>query len=235
MTQRHFSIPSALGLTILFVTASAFSDDITLTLIPASGNVSGPPGSTVGWGYTITNNTAEWIQTMNVSADPFQHGTPDATIFDFPAVAPDSFVTLDFSLVGNASCAFPPCGLYELIWDSTAPLGFKNSGAFIVSSDFFSAQPGTPGATDLGSAPDASATYSATVSGVPEPSSLFLLISGLGVSVLRIKRRTWPGQGVKKSCGSPQRHGDADQDTNRNPRALWVAYGATVPPPGTCG
>jgi hypothetical protein len=191
MTRRHFSILLALGLTILCVTASAFADDTTLTLIPASGDVSGPPGSTVGWGYTITNNTAEWIQTMNVSAHPFQNGTPNL-IFDFPAVAPDGSVTLDFSLVATPSCVSPPCGLYELTWDSGAPKAFTNSGTFTVSSDFFSGNPSTPGSVDLGPAPDASAAYSATVSSTgvsPEPSSLLLLVSGLGVLAFRIRKR----------------------------------------------
>jgi len=191
MTRRHLSILLAFGLIVLFVTASAFADDITLTLIPANGNVSEHPGSTVGWGYTITNNTAEWIQTTNVSADSFQHGTPDATIFDFPAVAPDGSVTLGFSLVATASCAFPPCGFYEVTWDSAAPIGFVNNGTFTMSSDFYSAQPGTPGAMNLGPAPNASAAYSATVNGVvPETSSLFLLISGLGVLAFRVRKRT---------------------------------------------
>jgi len=170
------------------VTASGFADSITLTLIPATGNVSGPAGSTVGWGYTITNNTAEWIQAMNISSDPFQNGTPNV-IFDFPAVAPDSSVTLDFSLVTTAECAFPPCGMYELTWDSTAPGGFANNGTFTVSSDFYDQNPANPGAVDLGPAPDASAAYSASVtsSAVPEPSSLLLLVSGLGVGALVLR------------------------------------------------
>jgi len=142
MTRHQNSMLAALVLAVLFVAASGFGDDISLTLIPASGNVSGPLGSTVGWGYTITNNTAGWIQTMNVSSDPFQNGTPNV-IFDFPAVAPDGSVTLDFSLVATPSCASPPCGLYELTWGSGAPKGFTNSGMFTVSSDFFSGNPST--------------------------------------------------------------------------------------------
>ncbi len=184
MKRVSFRWVLILALVAFAATGSGFADDITLTLIPGSGNVSGPAGSTVGWGYTITNNTAEWIQAMNLSSDPFQNGTPNV-IFDFPAVAPDSSVTLDFSLVAIAECALPPCGIYELIWDSTAPGGYVNSGTFTVSSDYFDQNPANPGAVDLGPAPDASAAYSATVSSstVPEPPTTVLLVTcliGLG-------------------------------------------------------
>jgi hypothetical protein len=190
MRKRYGSVRLVLTVGILLGAAPAFGDEVTLTLVPASGSVAGPPGSTVGWGYTITNNTAEWIQTMSLSSDPFLGGTPNQ-IFDFPAVDPDSSVTLNFSLTATASCAFPPCGLYELTWDSMAPQGLTTGGTFTIASDFFSAQPGTPGATDLGPAPDENAAYSATVSSttvIPEPSSLILLLTCLGVLLLRINR-----------------------------------------------
>src|SRR5271166_6249939 len=164
---------------VVLVSVSAFADDIALTLLPLNGDVSGPPGSTVGWGYTLTNNTALWIQAEAVSSDAFLNGSPNQ-IFDFPAIAPGSFVTLDFSLVVTGFCSFPPCGLYSLAWDFTAPVGFVNSGTFIVSSDFYSGDPNS-GGTDLGPAPDVSAAYSATVAGsaVPEPASLVLMVSGI--------------------------------------------------------
>jgi len=174
---------------VLSLASFAVADDIALTLIPLSGDISGPAGSTIGWGYTITNNTALWIQTEAVSSDPFLNGTP-SVIFDFPAVAPGSFVTQDFSLVVTGLCSFPPCGLYSLTWDTTAPVGFVNSGTFIVSSDFYSCDPSDPTCFDLGPAPDASAAYSATVTGstVPEPTSLLLILSGVGAVGRRSKR-----------------------------------------------
>ena len=144
-----------LTMVILSLSASVLADDIALTLLPLSGDIAGPAGSTIGWGYTLTNNTALWIQTESVSSDAFLNGTPNL-VFDFPAVAPGTFVTLDFSLVVTGLCTFPPCGLYSLTWDTTAPVGFVNSGTFIVSSDFYDGDPNN-GGNDLGPAPDASA------------------------------------------------------------------------------
>ena len=78
------------GAALLLAATAGFADTITLALVPASGNVSGPPGSTVGWGYTITNNSSDRIQTQNITAGVFLDGTPNV-IFDFPAVAPGRF------------------------------------------------------------------------------------------------------------------------------------------------
>jgi len=201
--KRYELLLLALTLGVLPGVEPSFSAPITLTLIPSGGSVTGPAGSTVGWGYTLTNTTAEWIQPISLSSDPFQHGVPNP-VFDFPAVAPNNSVTLDFSLTATASCGFPPCGLYELTWDSTAPLGFTNTGIFTVASDFFSAEPGTPGAADLGPAPDATAAYSATASLSPEPGTFALI--GVTLACLGVvrRRRSCAYQGgaspKKRSC-----------------------------------
>jgi hypothetical protein len=141
-------------------------------------------------GYTLTNDTALWIQPMGVSAGAFLNGTPNL-IFDFPAVAPNSFVTLDFSLMPTGSCASPPCGFYELTWDNDAPPGFENDGTFTIVSDYYSCDPSQPGCNDLGSAPDVNADYSASVSGgsIPEPSTVYVLISGLAGMASMLSRR----------------------------------------------
>ena len=161
---------------VLVAIKPAFADDLTLSLLPAS-DISGPAGSTIGWGYSITNNTLNWVETDNLNAGIFLNGTP-ASAFDFPILAPMSVVTEEFSSVATGSCSAPPCGLYELTWDSGAPVGFVNSGTFTVSADYFDGDPNDPSSTDLGPAPDMTADYSATVSSpgsVPEPSALMLL------------------------------------------------------------
>lgn len=181
-----------LAVAVLLFSVASFADDVTLTLIPASGGVSGPAGSTVGWGYTITNNTSNWLETLSLDAGSFTDGTPNL-IFDFPTVAPNSSVTETFSSVTNLSCVSPPCGLYEFTWDSNASAGTVNSGTFNLSSEYFNGDPSNPASIDLGPAPDASIEYSVTANSVgitPEPGTLILIATGICTLVLS-RRRKW--------------------------------------------
>ena len=44
----------------------------TASTLPPDGVVSGPAGSTVGWGYHIENDNLEhWLVLTGISADPF--------------------------------------------------------------------------------------------------------------------------------------------------------------------
>jgi hypothetical protein len=162
----------------------------TLTLIPADGNLAGPPGSTLGWGYTIENDSDHFLQPMDLSAGVFAEGVPDS-IFDFPVLAPHTSLSVIFSNVVTSACAAPPCGLFELVWSPMAVPGFSVSGMFVVRSEYFSAPPDNPDAIDLGPAADLSAPYTATVTGsttaAPEPS--MAVLAGVGLMVLSLCRR----------------------------------------------
>ena len=179
-----YSLPVLVGL-VLIASGAAQADTYTFTAVPA--DVSGPAGSTVGWGYSITNqSTADWLVPTDLSAGVFENGTPES-LFDFPAVAPGVTVTVDFDFDPVS-----PVGLYELTWDATAPAGFVDSGSFDLQAEWWDNDPAANGNL-LGDAPEVSAAYSATVSGslsVPEPSSLGLcvLIAGL-VSAKKVKDR----------------------------------------------
>jgi hypothetical protein len=82
----------------------------SLTLTPGP-SIQGNPGDTIGWGY-ITNNSADFLLPLTLDAGPFPSGFTPLNIFDFPEVAPNSTVTLDFSTIVTGTCPSPPCGIY---------------------------------------------------------------------------------------------------------------------------
>jgi hypothetical protein len=172
---------TAVGLA--FFPQLAISDSFTFTTLPANGNVAGAAGSVVGWGYSITNQSAaDWLVTTNLTADPFQNGNP-TLLFDFPFLAPGQTVTESF----NPASSF---GLYELAWNSNAPANSVNSGNFVLSAQWWTGDPTGTGVL-IADATDVSAPYSASVGSstvVPEPSSFLLLISAAAVFAFCLPR-----------------------------------------------
>lgn len=160
--RRSRSAPLAFLPLALVASATAWADTYSFTALP--NDVAGPAGSTVGWGYTISNQSStSWLVVTALSAGIFDHGTPNY-VFDFPDIAPGASVTASFDAVGLA-------GLYEFTWDASAPAGFVNSGFFILSAQWWDGDP-LAGGNFLTDALDESAAYSATVLGspsVPEP------------------------------------------------------------------
>ena len=63
-----------MGILILMITTSAHAlpciEDWCFDTIPDSGDIAGPAGSTIGWGYTITNpDPVNWLSFVAVGAD----------------------------------------------------------------------------------------------------------------------------------------------------------------------
>jgi hypothetical protein len=170
------------GLALITCIPSLYADSFTYTfeLIPENGVIEGLPGSTIGWGYQIENkDDTKWLSPSSLAAGTFINATPGA-IFDFPVLAPGATLSVPFDGI---------YGLYEISWDLTAPVGFVNSGSFIVSADWYDGDPASEG-NFLQPASDQTVNYSATVAGsqvpVPEPASVLLIASGLiGCAVLR--------------------------------------------------
>ena len=119
---------------LIALTSPLAADSISFSLLPSSGQVSGSPGTVVGWGYTITNNSAaDWFVSTDLNSDSFLHGAL-TLLFDFPELAPGATVTESFDPAKGI-------GLFELLWDKSAPSGFVNAGDFVLSGQWWDGDP----------------------------------------------------------------------------------------------
>src|SRR5215475_12450106 len=117
---------------VFLVSQSSFAsaDSFTLDTVPSGGTISGSAGSTIGWGYSITNQSqTNWLVTSILNSDLFLNGRP-VSIFDFPLVAPGQTVSMAFDPLNNL-------GLFELKWDTAAPVGFLNTGSFVLGAEWW--------------------------------------------------------------------------------------------------
>jgi hypothetical protein len=153
--------------TLLAAVAPVMTADIyDFSVLHNSGAITGVTGSSIGWGYSIHNESSSlWLVTTELDSGVFQHGTPDL-LFDFPAIASATTVTVPFDVVKGA-------GLAELTGDSSAPGGFSNSGNFVLSADWWSGDPLGAG-RDLFAAPASVQSYVASVA-TPEPATIALI------------------------------------------------------------
>jgi hypothetical protein len=166
-----------------------YGDPLTYTfaLIPADGDIVGAPNSTIGWGYTLQNqDTTDWLVVTTLNAAPFLFATPEASVFDFPILAPGADLSVPFDPIAMT-------GLYGLTWDQNVANGFVNNGLFVLTLDWWSDDP-FAGGIFLQSAPDATASYSATA--VPEPSTAALCT--VLVLMVKMRKRLWRLSGIYK-------------------------------------
>jgi hypothetical protein len=183
----------AVSLILAAPTVRADGDSLTFTLIPA--DVSGPAGTTVGWGFTITNTstTTDYLDISGIDSDLFAstNGTPDASIFLFPNLAPAQSITQVYDPLDGL-------GLFQFTWNSGVAVGTMETGQFRLLGAFcdptidqFCAEDDSVTSTVL-----ATGMYSATVTGssgapISEPSASLLLISGLlGVALCTYRWKT---------------------------------------------
>jgi hypothetical protein len=184
----------AIGAVMLMASAAGAPASAVIALSPPDGAISGAPGSTVGWGFTLTNG-ADWVSIDSVTTEnetsPLGGVSGGFTSYmdllgglSNGVTAPGKTWTLAFS-PGN-----PGTGLGQYAIDPSTPSGASDSGDFLIFYDEFSADPNTCGSCYIdtlqlfdsnGNAP--AFTIDVPASAVPEPALTMLMI--LGVVVLR--------------------------------------------------
>ena len=166
--------------TLLVAAAPSWAAEIyTFSLLPESGQVGGAPGTTVGWGYMLENQSTDyWLVTDGLDPGSFVFGTPQV-LFDFPMLAPGASVTVPFD-AGTLT------GLFALTWDASAPLGTIESGSFLLEAQWWDGDPLAGGTLAFAATPS-SLPYQAVVT--PEPTTTGLLGLGLLGVGLGLRRR----------------------------------------------
>lgn len=174
---------------LLVIGPGARADSVTFLAVP--GAVSGPAGSTVGWGYSITNNSStDYLDITSIDSDLFlaADGTADASIFNFPNLAPGQTVVQAYDPTDSL-------GLFQFAWNAGVPAGttetgvFTLYGAFCAPTDPFCADDLSVASTALGSTPY-SATVAANSSTLSETSGSWLL--AVGLALVGVAGRRWP-------------------------------------------
>lgn len=160
----------------------------TLTLDPPGGAISGTPGATVGWGFTLTN-TMDYLVISSASFTPTTAlGTfADFSAFNFFVVGPAP----DSTSVSQAFDAPSQRGIGSFSIDAAALVGTVASGQIAVTYDLYSVSPNDPlfdPDTD-GLSFGNTLAVNASVSVVPEPEIALLLAAGLIVLYGAHRRR----------------------------------------------
>jgi len=188
-------------LSILTIAAAAFLSfgavapaAAVLNLDPLSGAISGPAGSSVGWGFTLTNPTDFAV----VTSSNFCLGTSGITSLCISPVLgtySDQIAT-NYTIAGqNPENPVVTGQLGTFLIDAGAPVGSADVGQLVLTYDLYSVDPlagNFDPTTDLISAGNflsdsASVSVISGASVAPEPSSLPLIaLAGIAWILWRI-------------------------------------------------
>jgi hypothetical protein len=166
------------GLLLAARPADADSIDFTAT---ASAPVSSP-GTTVGWSYSITNNTSNILVATGLDAGNFNPNSgiiDTGSLFDFPIIAPDSMVAQPYDPINFT-------GLAQFTWSVTAPPGTVESGQFFL--DLYTSDANGDPLAFFGTFNTPFSISTPNIIPAPEPGSLILLASGLLGLLLLLRR-----------------------------------------------
>jgi len=167
-----------------------------LQLDPIGGAISGLPGSTIGWGFTLTNDTDYLV----VTSANFTPATALGLFTDFISFA---FIIVgpapESTVVTQPFDAFAGTGIGSFQIDPLAAAGAVALGQIELTYDLYSVSPNDPTfdpivhTISVGNLLSAAASVTVAGAEIPEPASFFLVAAGLAVAA-RLRKQLSPGR-----------------------------------------
>jgi len=185
-------------MTLAVLGAAAFAvcaqaDPVTITLLPASGEIVGQPGQPIGWGFTLTNPSPDdWVV---LTGSEFLGSQVYGTYVDYLSLASAPlYVAGPAPESSTVTQAWDPnllLGVGAFDVNATTPTDTDISGNIVIHYSVFSQDPNDPN-FDPDTAtlvPDATISTSAMITvTTPEPS---LLASLIGLPLLLLGFARW--------------------------------------------
>jgi hypothetical protein len=163
--------------------------DIAFSLDPASGAISGAPGETVGWGFTVSNSLSDYAEITSAIfvPDPTNQFT-DFISPQFVIVGPGSPVVSQAFDLGLQE------GVGSYLIPSLTPVGAHLAGSIKLTYDLYTVSPNDmanfdPGADLEASGLTVSADASIDVVATPEPAFVVLWATMLAIIAIRYGRK----------------------------------------------
>jgi PEP-CTERM motif len=175
MRQRNLLGILLLCAGMLVVVPAAKADTVDgITFTVTNPDLSGSPGDTLTWDYSVANSSGLEVIALDVNAPAgFTGGTPDASVFDL--FGPTGIIADGSTFTGT---------LFSFISDP-AVSNSTNTGFFDLTVLLLDSQGNFVNVIDLTDNYSATITSSAAVS---EPGTLMLLGSGLLAGLLFLRR-----------------------------------------------
>lgn len=166
---------------------------LTLTLAPASGTISGSPGQTVGWGFTITSDPTNWLLITSVQGNGGTVGTFEDVLSNFVginsyALAPNAAAWTESSTPGLGLAAG---SIGRIAINAGAAVGSFVTGTMVVTYDLYDGDPFVSG--NFVSSGSFDAAYrldvvAPTNTAIPEPGSVVMVTAGLALVAVQARR-----------------------------------------------
>lgn len=180
----------AVRLILLALSATTLcSADVEFTLLPSAGEIYVQPLETVGWGYSIRNNTGHFLLPLGLSASGVPYGNL-LDIFDYPVVGPGETAYQAYAY--NAPGGFGnSLGLYEYNAPADLPIGLHQTGTITLLYQFYNNNPDLDwNAVPIADQRSAGADFELSAgqpTAVPEPATILLL--GTAAALVCVGRR----------------------------------------------